>query len=53
MDEDETTRTTPGESTTTEFWTSQDDYDIAQIMTKRVTYTVYTWLFRIMIMLGA
>ncbi len=38
--------------TTTEYWSSENDYDVAQIMTKRVTYTVYTWLFRVMIMLG-
>ena len=44
--------TTTTEATTTPFWESENNFDIAEVMTKRVTFTVYTWLFRVMIMLG-
>ena len=36
---------------TTEFWTSENERDLAQLMTKRITFTVYLWLFRVMMML--
>jgi len=49
---DTTTTSTTTISTTTEFWSSEDDYDVAQMMTKRITYTIYRWLFRLIIMLG-
>lgn len=44
--------TTTQGPTTTPFWTSEDNYDVAEVMTKRVTFTLYTWLFRLMIALA-
>ena len=32
--------------TTTEFWTSENPFDVAQIITKRILYAFYLWLFR-------
>ena len=32
--------------TTTEFWTSENPFDLAQIITKRILYAFYLWLFR-------
>jgi len=46
---DQTVPTTP---TTTEFWKSEDDFDVAQIMVKRITYTIYKWLYRLMVAEG-
>ncbi len=51
-DSETTTNANVSLDATTEFWSSENDYDVAQIMTKRVTFTVYMWLFRVMIMLG-
>ena len=38
-------------TTSTEFWKTENDRDLAQIMTKRVTYTVYLWVYRVTTML--
>ncbi len=37
---------------TTEFWSSESDYDVAQIMVRRVLFTIHTWLYRVLVGLG-
>ncbi len=38
-------------STTTEFWTSENDDDVAQVLLKRVNYGFYNWLLQALLML--
>lgn len=32
--------------TTTPFWSSENEYDNAQMITKRILFTFYSWIFR-------
>lgn len=35
------------ESTTTEFWSSENEFDVAQLITKRILYAFHLWTFRL------
>ena len=44
--------TTITEETTTEFWTSENDFDASDIIVKRVLYTIHLWCYRVICILA-